>query len=311
MKKIAAAIDVGTNSVLYLIVEIKDGQIARIIEEGESITRLGYDTHTSAKLKKSPMLKTVRAIASFYQRCQLLDAEEIYITATSAVRDAKNNQVFIDKIRRKTGSKLMLLSGDKEAEVSFIGACSKLPVQTKYLTVIDVGGGSTEIIKGRINQIDVKKSVDIGCVRLTEMFIAHNPPTAAEVNTLQDYVKNEIVWAGINGKINDEILIGVGGTITTLAMVDLKLASYDSRQLQGHSLSLKRITKLRQQLQQLSKAERARVPGISPGRVDIIVAGATIFECAMTVYNFTEIVVSTRGLRHGILLQKVADKSDS
>ncbi len=304
MTKIAAAIDVGTNSVLYIIAEIAGVTLLRVLDEGESITRLGRNTHITGKLAKSPMQKTLKAISAFHTRAAHFKARSITIFATAAVRDAENRREFMELVRETTGRKLVLLSGAKEAKYTYLGAVSGSSSAYRPVTVIDSGGGSTEIIKGKGRRIHRYNSLNFGCVRLTEMFLKEDPPKDTDIERLQQYVQEQLVRAQVQIGREGEQLLGVGGTITTLAAIENKLAEYDAARIHGHTFRVRRVSRLRTQLQTLPWSERIAIPGLTRGRADVIVAGAAIYETIMNVLNLKEITVSSRGLRHGILLRE-------
>ena len=300
--KILAVIDVGTNSVLYLVAEIEQNNITKIVEEGSSITRLGLGTQGSQRLNRRVMQKTLQAVTSFYQRTLCLGAQGTFIIATSAVRDAENRKEFSDMIFKQTGQRLILLSGNEEAVAIYSGVASDPELYNKRLTVIDSGGGSTEIIKGIGPKIHSTISLNIGHVRLTEMFIKSDPIVETEMEGLQNYVKDEIHKARIAPKCEGEILIGTGGTITTLAKIDKQIDEYNKKILHGYKINLSILRKLRKNLQNMSKSQRENVIGLHKKRADVITTGAAIYEVLMQVLNFDFISISTRELRYGYLV---------
>jgi len=302
MQKTLAVIDVGTNSVLYLVAEVGQNEIIRIIEEGVNITRLGRGTHGSQKLDNMAMQKTVQTINSFYQRAKCLGAQETFIIATSAVRDAENKKEFSDKIAQQTGRKLLILSGDEEAATIFSGVTSDPELHNRPLTVIDSGGGSTEYIKGTGSVLHSKISLNIGHVRLTEMFINSDPIDKTEMENLTYYIKDEILKAQINPKMKGEILIGTGGTISTLAKIDKQIDRYDREALHGYQIDFAKLRRIRNKLQNMSISEREQVTGINKKRADVIATGAAIYEVSMHELNFDFIRISTRELRYGYLI---------
>ncbi|MBC7187466.1 MAG: Ppx/GppA family phosphatase [Calditrichaeota bacterium] len=302
MGKIAAAIDIGTNSVLLLVAEVAEGDIRRVLAEGECITRLGRGLQHAGALQPRAIEETVTAVCGFVTKAREMGAEEIHLVATSAAREAPNGAELAAELERSTGLAPRVLSGDEEAELTFLGVASGRPPGDKLLRVVDVGGGSTEFIQGRGRRILSKRSLKIGHVRLTERFLADDPPRSCQVVALMECVRQEVLEAGIGSRQESEELVGVGGTITTLAAIDQRLGSYEAARIEGHVLSIERVQTLRQQLQELPQSARARVVGLAPARAPVIVAGAAIFEAVMSALDFAELRVSTRGLRHGLLL---------
>ncbi|MCR4439530.1 MAG: Ppx/GppA family phosphatase [bacterium] len=302
MGKVAAAIDIGTNSLLLLVAEVAEGSIGRVLVEDECITRLGRGLQKAGALEPRAIEETVAAVCGFVAKAREMGAEQIRLAATSAARDAANAAELAAELKRSTGLPLRVLAGDEEAELTFLGVTSTDLPGDRLLRVVDVGGGSTEFIQGCGKRILRKRSLEVGHLRLSERFLADDPPRACEVTELKECVRQEVLEAGIEGRQAGEELVGVGGTITTLAAIDQRLASYEAARIEGHVLSVERVRALRQQLQELPLAARVRVVGLAPARAPVIVAGAAIFEALMSALDFDALQVTTRGLRHGLLV---------
>lgn len=303
---IGAAIDIGTNSILLLVAEKGTGMQLRVLEEAERITRLGRGMERTGVLEASAIRETAEAVQELVEMAKRRGAERVLLAATSAARDALNGQELVWHVERTTGLTLRILSGIEEAEGTFLGVASDPALAQQVLRVVDSGGGSTEIIRGRAARIVALTSITVGHVRLSERFLSSDPPSDAQVARLVEYVRTEVRKAEVTRKEPAEILVGVGGTVTTLAAVDLRLAGYDAQRIDGHVLSVERVQALRRKLQALPLAARARVAGLHPRRAPVIVAGAAVFEAIMAELGFAELRVTTRGLRHGLLLSEMS-----
>ncbi len=299
---IAAAIDIGTNSVLLLVAEPVEGRGLRVLAEAEHITRLGRKLHETGMLQPAAIQETVAAVQKFAQKARQRGAQRVVVAATSAVREAVNGRIIAEEVQRTTGLGLRVLSGAEEARTTFVGVASDPALAHQALCVVDAGGGSTELIRGHDGRIASLTSIDIGCVRLTERFLATDPPRQEDVAQLMEHVREELRKSGVRRHLPGEILVGVGGTITTLAAIDQGLPRYQDECIDGYVLRLERVQALREWLQRLRLSERAKVVGLPPRRAPVIVAGSALFETLMAELNFAQLRVSTRGLRHGLLL---------
>lgn len=297
-----AAIDIGTNSVLLLVAEVVNDRLGTIIDEGECITRLGRGLETTGALQRAALVETMAAVEGFVRRAKELGAERILLAGTSAVRAAPNRHELIAELRNRTGLTLRVLSGDEEARLTFIGVTTNPAWGEGLLRVVDVGGGSTEIIQGRGAHLLSSTSLDIGHVRLTERLLRHDPPEDQEVELLMHTVRHALRSTGVTAGGEGEELLGVGGTITALAVIDQHLPGYDAARLEGYTLSAERLTSLRRQLHALPLVARQRVTGLLAARAPVIVAGAAIFEALMGELGFSRLRVTTRGLRHGLVV---------
>lgn len=297
-----AVIDIGTNSVRLLVAD--PGLVE--VERDLVVTRLGEGVDAARALGAQPMKRTVEAIAGYVSRAQALGAQRVRVVATSAVRDASNKQEFVDAVRAATGVVPEILSGEHEARAGFAGATSDLggaPV-----VIVDVGGGSTEFVRGAAREPQRWVSLDIGSVRLTERHIAHDPPLASEVEAVRADARREIARAvetiGAVEATDAEpaTLVGLAGTITTLAAVILGLDGYDRARIHHARLSRSGIDETTQLLVAMTSQARRSLPAMPQGREDVIVAGAIVFQEAMEALRAREIVVSERDLLDGCAL---------
>jgi len=297
-----AAIDIGTNSVLLLVAEVVDGTLQAVVAEGECITRLGRSVEKTGTLDRGAIADTVAAVEHFVRQARELGSERILLAATSAVREARNSVELSAELLARTGLPMRVLSGEDEATLTFAGVATNPAWGEGLLRVVDVGGGSTEFIQGRGSHILRRTSVNIGHLRLTERLLKHDPPERGEVRLLMRTVRQCVRAAQMEKRASGEELLAVGGTITTLAAIDQELPGYDSARIEGYALSWARIRALRRQLQALPASARAHVTGLDPARAPVIVAGAAIFETFMAELGFSRLRVTTRGLRHGLVV---------
>lgn len=302
---VKASIDIGTNTVLLLVAEVEVDAL-KVIEEQQRIPRLGAGVDESQNLSGSAMQRVIKALQEYQLIVQKRypEADQIIVTATSAVRDANNREEFLAKVAEETGLQIQVLSGFEEAQYTFFGALSVLSAEIKDSenVIIDIGGGSTEIASGK-DGIRDRYSFDMGCVRFTERFFKDDPPTGDQIRGCREAIEQMLSEYSFNYFTNQSQLIGVAGTVTSLAYIDRQLDGYDSKLLSGHILSQASISKYISEFKQYSSTElENHYPKVLKGRADIFLAGLLILEVFMKKYNFKKLVTSTGGIRHGSLL---------
>src|SRR5229473_802333 len=278
MKPRYASIDIGTNTVLLLIAERReDGSFAPILELAE-ITRLGRGVDRSGVLSAQGMEDTLRVLTRFTDQARQQGAGEIAVSATSAARDAMNGAVFLEAARRQAG--------------------------VEPLVMIDIGGGSTEIVFGSQDGgsgIAFRRSFDVGSVRLTERYFHADPVAQSEWDALLGYLRSALDLPPVAPGFR---FVGVAGTVTTLYTVQHRIEPYDAKRVHGGKLFLSELEELSDRLRRMPLADRRSVPGLDPKRADVICAGAAILQAAMERLNIQECLVSDRGLRWGLLLDR-------
>lgn len=297
-----ASFDLGTNTFLLLIAEIKDGQIIPI-DERETIVRLGKGVDAEGNLNAEAMLRGLECLQEYCRLAAEHQCERIVAVGTSALRQAANRQEFLQRAQHETGVAIHVISGETEAHLTYLGALSNKQDLAEPVAIIDIGGGSTEVVIGTLDQLEQAQSIDIGSVRLTERFLLSDPPSPEETAAVRRQAQEmmEQCWAGQDFyKVRS--LVGTAGTITTLAAMAQKMRDYDPAQIDRFLLTKKTLRSLTAELTALTLAERKRLPGLPPARADVILAGGLILETFMDLYDFDEIIVSHRGLRHGVLL---------
>ena len=298
MKRLAA-IDVGTNSVRVLVADVDGSQPAEV-ERDLVITRLGEGVDRNKRLQAEPVRRTVEAIVSYHQRATELGAENVRIAATSAVRDATNRHAFIHAVRERTGVELEVLSGDDEARLSFLGATAELSHGAPYL-VLDIGGGSTEFVLGD-RVVEAAISIDVGSVRLTERHINHDPPEAAELGAVRRDADAAVARAKDIVGTSARTLVGLAGTITTVAAIALELTGYDHDTIHHARLSASQVADVAGRLQAMTSEKRRSLPAMPRGREDVIVAGVEMLLAVMEGFGFEDVLVSEADILDGLVL---------
>jgi len=298
-----AAIDVGTNTVLLTVAERAGKRFEPVVERAE-ITRLGRGVDRTGMLDPAAIAGTVEVLARFAGEARALGAPRIACVATSAARDAKNGEAFFAAARRDAGLVPEVISGDEEARLVHLSAWSDFGAPGQRLAVLDVGGGSTEVTWGSSAQPSGRRSFQMGAVRLTERAGPGDPPSEADLARLRATARAalaEMREIQVSGHLSGARLVGVAGTVTTLAAVAQSLPVYDAARVHGSDLGREVLLDLVARLAALPLRERALVPGMEPKRADVIVAGATLVLEAMALGGFSHLTVSDRGVRWGLL----------
>ncbi|WP_309106193.1 Ppx/GppA phosphatase family protein [Arthrobacter sp.] len=278
-----AAVDCGTNSIRLLIADAarRDGTFALndVVREMR-VVRLGQGVDATGELAQEALDRTFAAAADYASMIRDQGASRVRFVATSATRDAANRQVFVDGIRELLGVEPEVISGDEEAALSFAGASSVLPSRGQDpVLVVDLGGGSTEFVLGDASGVIAAKSVDIGCVRMTERHLLTDPPTAEEIAAAEADVDAAISQAALIVPLErTSAVVGVAGSITTITAHALRLPAYSPDAIHGTELSITVIREAASDLLRMTRAERAALPYMHPGRVDVIGAGALVWR---------------------------------
>jgi exopolyphosphatase/guanosine-5'-triphosphate,3'-diphosphate pyrophosphatase len=304
-----AAIDIGTNTILLLIVELKADGSFEVLEDRAAIPRLGEGVDRTGQVSPAGAARGLAVLRGYRERCVAAGVEEIRVVATSALRDAGNRESFSRLVEREFGFSLDILSGDEEAFYSYLAVRRGLPTHggVGEILVVDVGGGSTEIIWGRDDDLIRRTSLDLGAVRLTERLLHSDPATEEQCRRLV-----ETVDARLRQGLGDwprpatfQASVGVAGTFTTLAAMEIGLARYSHGEVHGRRLTLASVRREIARLKGSTVAEIKKIPGLEPERADVILAGAFIVERVMTFFALTEAIVSDQGIRYGLLHEKL------
>lgn len=297
-----AVIDIGTNSVRLLVAELKNGQVDPLIRETK-VTRIGRGVDSSLALPADGMERTLAALREYQG---LIPANvPVQVLATSAVRDATNRDDFEKLVQAETGWQLKVLSGDKEAELSFKGALLDLPGQnlTDPLSVVDIGGGSTEIYTGDgSGNLLGGGSAQVGAVRMLERFITTHPLLLEEQVAMENEIKELLTpLVQQNLQYKPKGLVAVGGTATSLAALLQNLDQFDYEKVAGFVISHDELVDLSARLGKLSLDERSLLPSLQKGREDVIISGASILIKTMELLGFKQLIVSCGDLLYGSL----------
>jgi exopolyphosphatase / guanosine-5'-triphosphate,3'-diphosphate pyrophosphatase len=277
-----AAIDLGTNSTRLLVADVEGGHVEEV-SRGLRITRLGEGVDARHRLLPAPVARVRNVLVDFRRELERLGAERTLAVATSAVRDAENGEAFLGEVEWSYGFSTRLLTGDEEARLTYRGVTAGRSLEARTL-VLDIGGGSTELILA-----DRHTSVDIGSVRMTERF-------GEDVDAIGAYVSS------VTPKLDVRCAVGVAGTVTSLAALDLGLVDYDPQRVHGHVLTASAIDEQLARLAALPLEERRRLPGLEPERAPVIVAGAAILRELLRRYALDRIEASEHDLLHGAAL---------
>jgi exopolyphosphatase / guanosine-5'-triphosphate,3'-diphosphate pyrophosphatase len=286
-----AVVDLGTNSTRLLVADVDDGHVDEVARR-LTITRLGEGVDERRKLLPLPVARVRNVLSDYRRELEELGAERTLVLGTSAIRDADNGEAFLGEIEWSYGFTTRLLSGEEEGELTRRGVAGGRELEPGTL-VLDVGGGSTELIADGF-----RTSLDLGCVRLTERFLHSDPPTRGELEAAVRAVREALP------DLEPTQAIGVAGTVTTLAA--LELGKYDPDRVHGHRISREAVESQLQRLASLPLAQRRELPGLEPERAPVIIAGAVIVREVLERYGLDGLEASERDILHGAALEAAA-----
>jgi exopolyphosphatase / guanosine-5'-triphosphate,3'-diphosphate pyrophosphatase len=302
-----AVVDIGSNATRLLIADVTDGGSIGEVERRTKVTRLGHGVDRSGVLADDAMDRVRATLAEYREVIATRDVSRTVAVLTSAVRDAANGAAFAARVRDEFGLDARTLPGDEEAQLTFLGATSQRPGHDATPTVvIDIGGGSTELVVGSGHEVSFHVSTQAGVVRHTERHLATDPPTPAELDALARDVR-----AILSGAVPTHVrecaaaAIAVAGTPTSLAGIDLDLECYSTNKVHGHELSLDACRSMLARLASLPEAQRRDVRGLHPDRAPTIVAGAVMLIEALTAFGLDRTEVSDQDILHGAALETV------
>ena len=299
-----ASIDIGTNTILLLIAEVDWNGIQKVLHDEQVIARLGKGVDADRIINNETFLRVENFLKRYKNTCNDFAVERIIATGTSALRDAKNQEEFCGYMKKNIGMTIEVISGSEEAQWTYRGGISEFTGRADTFSVIDIGGGSTEIIIGNSSTVISKTSINIGSVRLTERILKASPPTHSAIIEAHEYILSQIPKEVV-GKIASTFAIGVAGTVTTLAALHQQLPRYIPEKISGYKLQYKDVCAMFDLLKEKSIEQIKTFPQISHGRADIIVAGILILMTFMETARLSHLVVSDRGLRYGMLYREV------
>lgn len=300
-----AAIDIGTNTVRLLVVEARDSSAKyRQLYHEQEIARLGEGLAEYGRLMPQAIERTLKVLARYAKQAAKFGADEIYAVATSAVREAPNGSKLVEQVEKETGIKIEVIPPEQEAKLALLGVEGVIKPQQRPMLIIDIGGGSTEFIKTDKHRIYDCLSLKIGVVKLTERFLKSDPIDRAEYQQMLTYINQALDPVG-RVAANNPLLVGIAGTATTLAAVDQGLVPYDPQQINDYVLKQERIQAIQAEFLQQTLMKRREVPGLEPGRADVIVAGVALLLCFMERFGFDEVTACDSGLREGIVFDRL------
>ena len=300
--KRVASIDIGTNTILLLIAEVGEGQITPLFEM-ETVVRLGENLQDSGVISPQAMNRGLRTLTQYLERCQAWEVQKLFAVGTSALREAKNSEVFLKLAKEKLNLSIEVISGEEEAQLSFLAVAKDLQEREKSILVVDVGGGSTEFILGRGDHISQWISLPLGSVRFTEEFLHSDPVQQEEWNRMEKQIRDSLV--DIPYSREQLTMVAVGGTATTLASVELGLEEFLVEKI--HHFVLKKEILKNQLLLYGTKTieERKKIPGLPPARADVILAGAAILYLTLEELNCPSVLISCHGVRYGLIYKRL------
>jgi len=301
-----AAIDCGTNSIRLLIADIQGNNFHEVVRDME-IVRLGQGVDQTGQFHPDAIVRTLLAVDKFAAEIVKRGVEKIRFCATSATRDATNRHLFVDGVRDRLGIEPEVISGDEEAALSFAGAIQDCdPLEGPFL-VVDIGGGSTEFVFGTTS-VDTARSVNIGCVRMSERHFANDPATAEQIELARTDIKAAIVQAAAEVPITQaKTLVAVAGTATTVAAAALELTEYDRYAIHLARISAIQVHEVSAMFLNKTREERLALGYMHPGRVDVIAAGALVLSEIMKATGATEFVASESDILDGMARSLVQD----
>jgi len=300
MGTIKAIIDIGTNSIKFHLAEKANGTV-KVLKDANNIARLGENLKETGMITADALERNAAAVAEFAAEARKNGAAEIVAVGTMALRTAKNAAAFAERVKELAKVDLKVIPGEEEARLSYIAVMSGIDVGDRNLVTFDTGGGSTEFVYGKGEKMLKKFSVNLGAVRLTEQFFKDDPVAPGSVKAAEALIKKELADGGVDGKT--DFLVGMGGTVTSIASVKHKMAKYDPDIVQGSTLTADDITAQITDYAGKTLEERRGIVGLQPKRADIILAGACIVRVIMDMLGVRELTVSDRGLRHGLMYE--------
>jgi exopolyphosphatase / guanosine-5'-triphosphate,3'-diphosphate pyrophosphatase len=291
-----AVIDVGTNSARLLVADVAGGRVSPV-ERRSQVTRLGRGVDLSGRLSAEAIEDACEAVGEYVATVSELGAEAVDAIATSAVRDAENGGAFVAELRERFALSARVLDGEEEARLTYLGATSER-TPTEPTLVVDIGGGSTELIVGTGTEISFHTSLQAGVVRHSERHIASDPPTVTELEALAGDVRS-LIETAVAGGIEAKAGIAVAGTPTSLAAIEMRLEPYDPARVHGYVLSLPSIQRMLSQLASAPLSRRVEIPGLHPDRAPTVVAGVVILVETMRAFGLHQIEVSEHDILYG------------
>ncbi len=299
-----ASIDIGTNTILLLIATVDKGGLKPLIEK-ETIVRLGEGLQQTGVLSEAAMERGIQTLTQYLKECEANGVRRIFAVGTNPLREAKNAQEFLKKVEEKLNLPIEIISGKEEADLSFLAVSRDLRDLKKSILMADVGGGSTEFVLGKRNQISYWVSLPIGSVRFTEQFLLSDPVHEEEWMDMEKKIRNCLEELPYPRESFE--MVAVGGTATTLASVELELEHFVYEKIHHFILEKKALKSQLEGYRSRTLEERKKIPGLSPARADVILAGGAILYFSMEKFEVSSALISCHGVRYGLLYKKISD----
>lgn len=297
-----AAIDIGTNTILLVVAERDDrNRVFRDIVDMSTIVRLGEGLTNSGLLSDPAMTRTMEALGRYVDIAASHGVERLFCVGTAALREAANSGEFLAAVRGAFDFDVEIISARDEARYTYLSVCDDHAVRSSAMTIIDIGGGSTEVISGTDRDFAGYVSLPMGSVRLTDAFISHDPPVREEMERVVSYVREHLLRVACP---EDSTLVGTGGTVTNIAAMVAGIGTYDKGVVHGFVIELGQLRELISFLAGVTSDVRRDVTGMEPGREDIIVQGAVILREIMEHGGFNRVTVSAAGVRYGVIYER-------
>ena len=302
-----AFIDIGTNTILCLIAELRDGGRFRVLDDLAEITRLGQGVDRTGLISHQGEQRSSAVLRGYLDACKTLGVGEVIAVGTSALRDARNSLEVRQRWRLELGLEVRVIGGDDEAAYSFLAAQRGLPLSGEELLVMDIGGGSTEFIRGNDAGVTHALSLHLGSVRLTERFLRSDPVQAEEFAEMTSAIDSELAALAKHWRhfALASTWVGTAGTFTTMAAVEKKLMRYSQSVVHGSQLTQVEVQRQVRLYRSKTLAERKAIPGLEPKRADVILAGACLIDRMMTLFGARQLIVSDQGVRYGLLYERL------
>jgi exopolyphosphatase/guanosine-5'-triphosphate,3'-diphosphate pyrophosphatase len=298
-----ASIDIGTNTILLLIANVVGERLVPLFEK-ETVVRLGEGLQKNGVLSKEAMIRGYETLSRYLDHCHEMEVRPIYAVGTSALREAKNSKTFVERIRDKLNLSIEVISGEEEARLSYLAVARDLGEMATSIQVIDVGGGSTELVLGKGDRVIQWVSLPIGLVRFTEQFLVSDPVQVEEWERMRDRIHEVLFKVPKPGE--PFLMVSVGGTGTTLASVEQGLPQFAVKKIHHFVLTKEALQNQLLLYRSESVDQRKRIPGLPPSRADVILAGGTILDQAMERFSASSVLISCHGVRYGLLYQRLS-----
>ena len=301
-------IDIGTNSMRLLVANYNDGKLENR-KKHINTTRIGQGVDQDGYIKEDAMRRNLEALEKFAKICKDEECVSVYCMGTSALRDSKNGNEFVEQAKNRTGIDVDIISGKEESNLGFRGVLEGLEANNSIL-VIDIGGGSTEFIVGDREGIKFSKSENVGALRMTEKFLKQDPIKEIEFENMSKFIYDEIKETlDYIKSMNIEKIVGIGGTITSLSAMNQKLEVYSMKKIHNSEVTVEEIEEILQNLKQMTLNDKKTIKGLQAKRADIIIAGVEILKIIIENLEIKKIIVSEYDNLEGLMCQKAQKMS--